>query len=173
MTLKPPPWPAPQAAQPHRRSSVLPGVLAVLVAFAALIVAIVALTRLPATPSYTATQRAEAERARYGQRIDELGPTLIDAAGASTRLPRIVQTVAQTMARRSGVAANEVDLFRQVVTDTAARVLSAYPEHAPRDVADWMLPAAVDALIEGSEEHARYDLAEHDAVAVPHGGVTP
>lgn len=113
------------------------------------------------------------ERARYGQHVDELGPTLIDVAGSSTRLPRIVQTVAQAMARRSGVADNEVELFRQVVADTAARVLSAYPEHAPRDVADWMLLAAVDALIDGSEELARYHLAWHQAVAVPHGGVTP
>jgi len=113
------------------------------------------------------------ERARYGQHLDELGPTLIDVTGASTRLPRIVQTVAQAMARRSGVADNEVELFRQVVADTAARVLSAYPEHAPRDVADWMLLASIDALIEGSEELARYHLAWHQAVAAPHGGFTP
>lgn len=113
------------------------------------------------------------ERARYGQHLDELGPTLIDAAGASTRLPRIVQTVAQAMARRSGVADNEIELFRQVVTDTQARVLSAYPQHAPKDVADWMLLAAIDALIEGSEELARYHLAWHQAVGVPHGGFTP
>lgn len=110
------------------------------------------------------------ERARYGQHLDELGPTLIDAAGASSRLPRIVQTVAQAMARRSGVADNEVELFRQVAGDTATRVLSAYPEHAPRDVADWMLLAAIDALIEGSEELARYHLAWHETVAVRHGG---
>lgn len=113
------------------------------------------------------------ERARYGQHLAELGPTLIDAAGASSRLPRIVQTVAQAMARRSGVADNEVELFRQVASDTAARVLSAYPEHAPRDVSDWMLLAAIDALIEGSEELAHYHLAWHQAVAVPHGGFTP
>ncbi|MEO6794853.1 MAG: DUF5631 domain-containing protein [Mycobacterium sp.] len=109
------------------------------------------------------------ERARYGQHIDELGPTLIGVAGASSRLPRIVQTVARAVARRSGVADNEIDLFRQVVTDTATRVMSAYPEHAPRDVADWMLLAAIDALIDGSEETARYHLAWHHAVgAVRH-----
>lgn len=111
------------------------------------------------------------ERARYGQRIDELGPTLIDAAGASTRLPRIVQTVAQAMARRSGVADNEVELFRQVVTETATRVLSAYPEHTIRDVTDWILLAAIDALIDGSEELARYHLVWHVTVAARHGGV--
>ncbi|MEB3020133.1 DUF5631 domain-containing protein [[Mycobacterium] crassicus] len=113
------------------------------------------------------------ERARYGQHIDELGPTLIDAAGTNARLPRIVQTVARAVARRSGVADNEVELFRQVVTATATRVLSAYPEHAPKDVADWMLLAAIDGLIDGSEEIARYHLAWHQAVAVRHGGVTP
>lgn len=113
------------------------------------------------------------ERARYGQHVDELGPTLIEIAGTNASLPRIVQTVARAVARRSGVADNEIALFRQVVADTQTRVLSAYPEHAPRDVADWMLLAAIDALIEGSEELARYHLAWHQAVAVRHGGVTP
>lgn len=113
------------------------------------------------------------ERARYGQHVDELGPSLIDAAVANTRLPRIVQTVVRALARRSGVADNETDLFRQVVTDTATRVLSAYPGHAPRDVADWMLLAAIDSLIEESEELARYHLAWYQAVTVWHGGVKP
>ena len=113
------------------------------------------------------------ERARYGQHVDELGPTLIDITGTNDRLPRIVQTVARAVARRSGVADNEIALFRQVVTDTQARVLSAYPQHAPRDVADWMLLAAIDALIDGSEELARYHLAWYMAVAVRHGGVAP
>ncbi|OQZ91816.1 DUF5631 domain-containing protein [Mycolicibacter algericus] len=105
------------------------------------------------------------ERARYGQRIDELGPTLTDAAGASSRLPRIVQTVAHAVARRSGVADNEIERFRNVIADTADKVLSAYPHHLPRDVADWMLLATIDALIDGSEELARYHLAWHQAVA--------
>ncbi|CAJ1495829.1 DUF5631 domain-containing protein [[Mycobacterium] holstebronense] len=113
------------------------------------------------------------ERARYGQHVDELGPTLIDITGANDGLPRIVQTVARAVARRSGVADNEIELFQQVVTDTQARVLSAYPQHAPRDVADWMLLAAIDALIDGSEELARYHLAWYLAVAVRHGGVMP
>ncbi|WP_241178719.1 DUF5631 domain-containing protein [Mycobacterium sp. P7213] len=113
------------------------------------------------------------ERARYGQHVDELGPTLIDITGTNDRLPRIVQTVARAVARRSGVADNEIELFRQVVTATQARVLSAYPQHAPRDVADWMLLAAIDALIDGSEELARYHLAWYLAVAVRHGGVRP
>lgn len=113
------------------------------------------------------------ERARFGQHVDELGPTLIDAAGASTGLPRIVQTVARAVARRSGVADNEVELFRQVVRDTATRVLSAYPAHILRDVADWMLLAAIDALIDGSEELARYHLVWHQAVAVRQGGGSP
>ncbi|MGV0748098.1 DUF5631 domain-containing protein [Mycolicibacter minnesotensis] len=113
------------------------------------------------------------ERARYGQHIDELGPTLIDITGTNDGLPRIVQTVARAVARRSGVADNEIELFQQVVTDTQARVLSAYPQHAPRDVADWMLLAAIDALIDGSEELARYHLAWYLAVAVRHEEVMP
>lgn len=106
------------------------------------------------------------ERARYGQHVDELGPMLIDAAGTSGRLPRIVQTVARAVARRSGVADNEVEIFRQVLTDMQEQVLGAYPRHTPEDVSDWMLLAAIDALIDGSEELSRYHLAWHLAVAV-------
>ncbi|WP_420110375.1 DUF5631 domain-containing protein [Mycolicibacter arupensis] len=113
------------------------------------------------------------ERARYGQHVDELGPTLIEVTGANARLPRIVQTVARAMARRSGVADNEVELFRQVVTTTQTQVLSAYPQHAPRDVADWMLLAAIDALIDGTEELARYHLSWYLVTAGQHGGVAP
>ncbi|MEB3051047.1 DUF5631 domain-containing protein [Mycolicibacter sp. MYC123] len=113
------------------------------------------------------------ERARHGQRVDELGPTLIDTVGANSRLPRIVQTVAQAVSRRYGAADNEIELFQQVVDATRTRVLSAYPAHAPKDVADWMLLAAVDALIDGSEELARYHLAWHQAVTVRYGGLKP
>lgn len=111
------------------------------------------------------------ERARYGQCVDELGPALIDAAGAGSGLPRIAQTVARAVARRSGVVDNEIDLFRRLVTKTATRVLSAYPGHTPRNVADWMLLAAIDALIDGSEELARYHLAWHRTVPVGRGGL--
>ncbi|OMC17058.1 Tat (twin-arginine translocation) pathway signal sequence [Mycolicibacter heraklionensis] len=113
------------------------------------------------------------ERARFGQHVDELGPTLIDITATNDRLPRIAQTVARAVARRSGVDDNEIALFRQVVAETQVRVLSAYPEHAPRDVADWMLLAAIDALIDGSEELTRYHLAWYLAAAVRHGGVAP
>lgn len=112
------------------------------------------------------------ERARHGQRVDELGPTLIDAVGANSHLPRIVQTVAQAVARRYGAADNEIELFQQVVAGTQAQVLSAYPTHAPKDVADWMLLAAIDALIQGSDELARYHLAWYQTVLVRHGGLS-
>ncbi|WP_237160318.1 DUF5631 domain-containing protein [Mycolicibacter engbaekii] len=113
------------------------------------------------------------ERARFGHHVDELGPTLIDLAGTNSRLPRIVQTVARAVARRSGVADNEIELFRQVLTDTEARIEAAYPHHAPRDIADWMLLAAIDALIDGSQELAGYHLAWYQATAVRPRGVTP
>lgn len=74
-----------------------------------------------------------------------------------------VQTVARAVARRSGVADNEIALFWQVVNATQTQVLAAYPDYAPKDGADWMLLATIDALIEGSEELARYHLAWHQA----------
>ncbi len=113
------------------------------------------------------------ERARYGHQVEELGPTLIDLAATNTRLPRIVQTVARAVARRSGVADNEVALFRQVLAETEARIAASYPHHAPRDVGDWMLLAAIDALIDGSQELAGYHLAWYQVTAVRPGGETP
>ena len=113
------------------------------------------------------------ERARYGQRVDELGPTLVGATGMIPHLPRFVQTVARAATRRSGIADNEIELFVQLVDATQRRVLSTYPRHAREDVADWMLLAAIDSLIDGSDELAQYHLAWYRAVTGQPGGAAP
>lgn len=113
------------------------------------------------------------ERARYGQQIDELRPTLIDAVHRCEGLPRIVQTVTRALVRKSGVADNEVDLFRRMVADIQVQALSAYPGNGAETVTDWMLLAAIDALIDGHEELARYHLAWHQTVAARHEGPVP
>lgn len=61
VTMTPPPWPAPPADRKHSRSSAVFGVVAVFLAAAALVVAMVALTRTDATPTYSEAQRSEAQ----------------------------------------------------------------------------------------------------------------
>lgn len=104
------------------------------------------------------------ERARYGHEVDEFGPTLVDTVRRRDTLPRIVQTVARAATRKSGLVDAEVDILRGVTEDLAARVLSTYPDHEPAEVADWMLLAAIEAVIDEHEEIARYHLAWHLAV---------
>ncbi|MEB3033075.1 hypothetical protein [[Mycobacterium] nativiensis] len=60
--MTPPPWPAPPAAQPHRRSPVALAGLAILLSIASTILAIVALTRsATSTPTYTAAETSAAK----------------------------------------------------------------------------------------------------------------
>lgn len=87
--MTPPPWPAPNATQPHRRGSVLLAVLAALLAVAALIAAIAALTRLPATPSYTGAQRAEAKADLCDRYKPAMDAVHIETNGSDAALGRI------------------------------------------------------------------------------------
>jgi hypothetical protein len=64
-------------------------VLAVLLAVAALVAAIVALTRLPATPSYTATQRAEAKTELCDRYKPAMDAVHIETNGSDAALGRI------------------------------------------------------------------------------------
>lgn len=92
-------------------------------------------------------------------RVDELRPSLVDAVRRRDGLPRIALAVAAPAARKTGVLENEVELLRASLTDIRHSVLSAYPRHNPASVADWMLLAAVEALIEDHEYSANYHLA--------------
>lgn len=62
--MTPPPWPTPPPAPPPRRSTAVFAALAALLSVAALIVAIISLTRSadPSTPHYTAAQQADAKK---------------------------------------------------------------------------------------------------------------
>ncbi|MDD7812152.1 hypothetical protein PP713_06190 [Mycobacterium sp. CSUR Q5927] len=87
--MTPPPWPAPPAAQPHRRSSVLPAVLAALVAVAALIVAIIALTRAAESPSYSTAQRTDAKKELCDRYKPAMDAVHIETNGTDAALARI------------------------------------------------------------------------------------
>ncbi|CAJ1495837.1 hypothetical protein [[Mycobacterium] holstebronense] len=62
--MTPPPWPTPPPAPPPRRSTAVFAALAALLSVAALVVAIISLTRSAdaSTPHYTAAQQADAKK---------------------------------------------------------------------------------------------------------------
>lgn len=85
--------------------------------------------------------------ARTAPTVDELGPTLVEAVRRRDGLPRIAQAVAIAAARKYGVPDNEVELLHERATEIQQSVLSTYPHHDAAAVVDWMLLAAINALI--------------------------
>ncbi len=106
------------------------------------------------------------------QKVDELGPTLVDAVRRRDGLPRIAQALATPAVRKTGVLENEVELLRERMTDIQRSVLSAYPNHELAAVADWMLLATIEALIDGHDYVAHYHLAWFGALT-RHGASVP
>ncbi|WP_122496873.1 DUF5631 domain-containing protein [Mycobacterium attenuatum] len=97
--------------------------------------------------------------ARSAPTIDELGPTLIDHVRRQDGLPRVAQAVAIAAVRKYGVPDNEAELLRDKTTEIRQSVLTAYPDHNVTAVVDWMLLAAINALIEEDLTGANYHLA--------------
>ncbi|MCV7241224.1 DUF5631 domain-containing protein [Mycobacterium mantenii] len=96
--------------------------------------------------------------------VDELGPTLVDAVRRRDGLPRIAQAVAAPAVRKTGVLESETAMLRECAAEIQHSVLAAYPNHDPTVVGDWMLLAAIEALIDGHEYLANYHLAWFDAI---------
>lgn len=97
-------------------------------------------------------------------RVDELGPTLVEAVRRRDGLPRIAQAVAAPAVRKTGVLESEAEMLRECVAEIQHAVVAAYPNHDPAAVGDWMLLAAIEALIDGHEYLANYHLAWFDAI---------
>ncbi len=58
-----------------------------------------------------------------------------------------------------GVPDNETDLLHHKTTEIHQAVLTTYPNHDIATVVDWMLLAAINALIAGDQSGANYHLA--------------
>nr|WP_197503787.1 DUF5631 domain-containing protein [Mycobacterium sp. 852014-50255_SCH5639931] len=91
--------------------------------------------------------------------VDELGPTLVEAVRRRDGLPRIAQAVAAPAVRKTGVLENEDQLLRECIADIQHTVLNTYPHHDLAVVVDWMLLAAIEALIDEHEFLANYHMA--------------
>ncbi|WP_235634538.1 DUF5631 domain-containing protein, partial [Mycobacterium tuberculosis] len=97
--------------------------------------------------------------ARIAPTIDELGPTLVETVRRHDTLPRIAQAVVVAATRNYGVPDNETDLLHHKTTEIHQAVLTTYPNHDIATVVDWMLLAAINALIAGDQSGANYHLA--------------
>ncbi|WP_448439685.1 DUF5631 domain-containing protein [Mycobacterium paraintracellulare] len=97
--------------------------------------------------------------------VDELGPTLVEAVRRRDGLPRIAQAVAAPAVRKTGVLESEIEMLHECVADIQHSVMSAYPNHDPAAVGDWMLLAAIEALIDGHEYLTNYHLAWFEAIS--------
>jgi uncharacterized protein DUF5631/uncharacterized protein DUF5632 len=97
--------------------------------------------------------------------VDELGPTLVEAVRRRDGLPRIAQAVAAPAVRNTGVLENESELLRGCIAEIQNSVLNSYPNHDLAAVGDWMLLAAIEALIDGHEYLANYHLAWFGAIS--------
>lgn len=97
-------------------------------------------------------------------KVDELGPALVEAVRRRDGLPRIAQAIAAPAVRHTGVLENETELLRTCIADIQNSVLTAYPNHDPAAVGDWMLLAAIEAMIDGHEYLANYHMAWFDAI---------
>ncbi|WP_225348216.1 DUF5631 domain-containing protein [Mycobacterium intracellulare] len=97
--------------------------------------------------------------------VDELGPTLVEAVRRRDGLPRIAQAVAAPAVRKTGVLESEIEMLHECVADIQHSVMSAYPNHDPAAVGDWMLLAAIEALIDGHEYLTNYHLAWFGAIS--------
>lgn len=98
-------------------------------------------------------------RARIAPGIEELGPTLVETVRRHDTLPRIAQAVVVAATRNYGVPDNETDLLHHKTTEIHQAVLTTYPNHDIATVVDWMLLAAINALIAGDQSRANYHLA--------------
>jgi len=98
-------------------------------------------------------------------KVDELGPTLVEAVRRRDGLPRIAQALAAPAARKTGVLATEAELLRECTAEVQRSVVSAYPRHNPAAVGDWMLLAAIEALIDEHVYLANYHLAWFDVIS--------
>lgn len=97
--------------------------------------------------------------ARIAPTVEELGPTLAEAVRRRDGLPRIAQAVAVAAARKYGIPDNEAELLHERAAEIQQLVLATYPHHDAAAAVDWMLLAAINALIEGNHPAANYHLA--------------
>ncbi|MGO9749126.1 MAG: DUF5631 domain-containing protein, partial [Mycobacterium sp.] len=116
----------------------------------------------PEAPALTGDRAARST----APKVDELGPTLVEAVRRRDGLPRIAQALAAPAVRKTGVLENEAELLRERIAEIQHSALSGYPHHNPAAISDWMLLAAIEALMDEHVYLANYHLAWFDVTSL-------
>jgi hypothetical protein len=99
-------------------------------------------------------------RPRHAPEIEELGWELSSATLYRDGLPRMAHTLAKAASSGTGVDGPEVEELREYLEVIGERVLDAYPDEVdPKDLGNWQLLAAIEALVRGDKTGANYHLA--------------
>jgi hypothetical protein len=99
-------------------------------------------------------------RPRHAPEIEELGWELSSATLWRDGLPRMAHTLAKAASSGTGVDGPEVEELREYLDVIGEHVLDAYPgEVDPKDLGNWQLLAAIEALVLGDRTGANYHLA--------------
>lgn len=106
-------------------------------------------------------------RPLHAPRIDDLGWELGQATNWRDGLPRLAHTLAKAAVAGTGILDAEVDMLHHHLSSIRTDIWSTYPNPAPLAVQNYMLLAAIDALISGDNRAANYHFAWFRAVGVP------
>jgi hypothetical protein len=99
-------------------------------------------------------------RPRHAPEIEELGWELSSATLYRDGLPRMAHTLAKAASSGTGVDGLEVEKLHEYLDVIGERVLDAYPDEVdPKDLGNWQLLAAIEALVRGDRTGANYHLA--------------
>jgi len=99
-------------------------------------------------------------RPRHAPEIEELGWDLGVATRHRDGLPRMAHTLAKAASSGTGVDGPEAEELREYLELIGERVLDAYPDAVtPKDLGNWQLLAAIEALVRGDRRGANYHLA--------------
>ncbi len=99
-------------------------------------------------------------RPRHAPAVDDLGWELSQATQWRDGLPRLAHTLAKAASTGTGVLDCEVKLLHEHLSKISTRVLDSYPDQLDsKDIGNWQLLAAIDALVAGDKTAANYHLA--------------
>lgn len=140
------PWPAPPTVQPRQRSAVAFAALGALLGIASMILAIVALTRAPASPTYSDAQRTAAKTDLCGQFKPAMDAVHIETNGPDAGFGRI--TLVNGAPILESAASNPA--LESTYRDAANAVVQSYEslvvESSSGRAGDSRFDSAVDAV---------------------------
>lgn len=106
-------------------------------------------------------------RARDLPTVDDLNWHLTQVANWRDGLPRLAHTLAKAAIAGTGVLDSETDLLHQHLRTIANTVLSTYPDSADTTaLGNWLLLAAIDALVAGRRTALNYHFAWFQALTM-------